>query len=150
MIAERGGAWINEIKLTSWMGLQTNASLFPFLSLLIARTLASKDLGCEKCSRREKQKPAKQMAPTNKKSSCAPSSQRIPTQFETKVYALCSSIPIGKVSTYNHIAKALHTSPRAIGAKCLHASGKNKIPRLLITRISTPAFPLPSYIHSFS
>lgn len=37
------------------------------------------------------------------------------TSFQEKVYTLCSKIPKGKVSTYNAIAKALNTSPRAVG-----------------------------------
>jgi len=35
--------------------------------------------------------------------------------FKTKVLHLCSKIPQGKVSTYGEIAKALQTSPRAVG-----------------------------------
>jgi methylated-DNA-[protein]-cysteine S-methyltransferase len=37
------------------------------------------------------------------------------TTFEEKVYAECSKIPKGKVSTYNAIAKKLKSSPRAVG-----------------------------------
>jgi len=35
--------------------------------------------------------------------------------FATKVYALCSQIPKGKISTYGSIALALNSSPRAVG-----------------------------------
>ncbi len=35
--------------------------------------------------------------------------------FADKVYALCKNIPKGKVSTYGAIAKALKSSPRAVG-----------------------------------
>ncbi len=37
------------------------------------------------------------------------------TSFQEKVYAECSKIPRGKVSTYNAIAKRLKSSPRAVG-----------------------------------
>ena len=37
------------------------------------------------------------------------------TSFQEKVYAECSMIPKGKVSTYNAIAKKLKSSPRAVG-----------------------------------
>jgi len=45
--------------------------------------------------------------------SAAPS--RAPTPFETRLYALCSKIPRGKVSTYGAMAKVLNSSPRAVG-----------------------------------
>lgn len=35
--------------------------------------------------------------------------------FADRVYALCKKIPKGKVSTYGAIAKALDSSPRAVG-----------------------------------
>lgn len=35
--------------------------------------------------------------------------------FADRVYALCKRIPAGKVSTYGAIAKALNSSPRAVG-----------------------------------
>jgi len=37
------------------------------------------------------------------------------TPFEERVYALCKQIPKGKVSTYGAIARALNSSPRAVG-----------------------------------
>jgi len=40
---------------------------------------------------------------------------RSPTDYETLVYKLCALIPKGKVSTYGEMAKALKSSPRAIG-----------------------------------
>ncbi|HLF54816.1 MAG TPA: MGMT family protein [Candidatus Nanoarchaeia archaeon] len=36
-------------------------------------------------------------------------------KFADKVYGLCKKIPKGKVSTYGAIAKALNSSPRAVG-----------------------------------
>jgi methylated-DNA-[protein]-cysteine S-methyltransferase len=36
-------------------------------------------------------------------------------KFVDKVYGLCKKIPAGKVSTYGEIAKALDSSPRAVG-----------------------------------
>ncbi len=36
-------------------------------------------------------------------------------KFADKVYGLCKKIPPGKVSTYGEIAKALQSSPRAVG-----------------------------------
>jgi methylated-DNA-[protein]-cysteine S-methyltransferase len=36
-------------------------------------------------------------------------------KFADKVYGLCKKIPSGKVSTYGEIAKALRSSPRAVG-----------------------------------
>ena len=39
---------------------------------------------------------------------------RIP-MFADRVYGLCKRIPKGKVSTYGAIAKALNSSPRAVG-----------------------------------
>lgn len=36
-------------------------------------------------------------------------------KFADKVYELCKKIPSGKVSTYGEIAKALQSSPRAVG-----------------------------------
>ncbi len=36
-------------------------------------------------------------------------------KFADKVYGLCKKIPKGKVSTYGAIAKALDSSPRAVG-----------------------------------
>ena len=35
--------------------------------------------------------------------------------FADRVYALCKRIPEGRVSTYGAIAKALNSSPRAVG-----------------------------------
>lgn len=35
--------------------------------------------------------------------------------FADKVYALCKEIPEGRVSTYGALAKALNSSPRAVG-----------------------------------
>lgn len=40
---------------------------------------------------------------------------RPPTAFETRLYKLCSKIPSGKVTTYGAMAKALVSSPRAVG-----------------------------------
>lgn len=36
-------------------------------------------------------------------------------KFADKVYGLCKKIPSGNVSTYGEIAKALQSSPRAVG-----------------------------------
>jgi methylated-DNA-[protein]-cysteine S-methyltransferase len=46
-----------------------------------------------------------------------PKSPTIPqvTDFQTRVYALLQQIPCGKVTTYASIAKALSSSPRAVG-----------------------------------
>lgn len=35
--------------------------------------------------------------------------------FAEKVYVLCKKIPKGKIATYGAIAKALNSSPRAVG-----------------------------------
>eukprot|EP01026_Neomeris_dumetosa_P031393 TRINITY_DN24904_c0_g2_i1.p3 TRINITY_DN24904_c0_g2~~TRINITY_DN24904_c0_g2_i1.p3 ORF type:complete len:126 (-),score=17.25 TRINITY_DN24904_c0_g2_i1:202-579(-) len=40
---------------------------------------------------------------------------RMPTQFESRVYKVCSMIPKGKVITYANLAKVLESSPRAVG-----------------------------------
>jgi O-6-methylguanine DNA methyltransferase len=37
------------------------------------------------------------------------------TEFQTRVYTLLHQIPEGKVTTYAALAKALNSSPRAIG-----------------------------------
>ncbi|KAL7940780.1 DNA binding methylated-DNA--cysteine S-methyltransferase [Trichoderma barbatum] len=37
------------------------------------------------------------------------------TQFQKKVYALLLQIPKGRITTYGAIARALNTSPRAVG-----------------------------------
>lgn len=37
------------------------------------------------------------------------------TEFQQKVYALLSQIPSGRITTYGAIARALNTSPRAVG-----------------------------------
>ena len=37
------------------------------------------------------------------------------TEFQESVYNLLTQIPAGRVTTYNSLAKALHTSPRAVG-----------------------------------
>jgi methylated-DNA-[protein]-cysteine S-methyltransferase len=37
------------------------------------------------------------------------------TDFQEKVYALLLQIPPGRVTSYGSIARALHTSPRAVG-----------------------------------
>jgi methylated-DNA-[protein]-cysteine S-methyltransferase len=37
------------------------------------------------------------------------------TEFQERVYALLAQIPAGRVTTYASLARALHTSPRAIG-----------------------------------
>ncbi len=40
----------------------------------------------------------------------------MPTEFQSRVYALCLKIPKGKVTTYKEIAKALNTKAyRAVG-----------------------------------
>ena len=39
----------------------------------------------------------------------------MPTEFQKNVYALCSRIPEGKVSTYGAMARKLKSSPRAVG-----------------------------------
>jgi len=36
-------------------------------------------------------------------------------RFAEKVYVLCKKIPKGKITTYGAIAKALNSSPRAVG-----------------------------------
>jgi methylated-DNA-[protein]-cysteine S-methyltransferase len=38
-----------------------------------------------------------------------------PMKFADRVYSLCKKIPKGKVSTYGTLAKALNSSPRAVG-----------------------------------
>lgn len=40
---------------------------------------------------------------------------RTPTAFEHKVYNVCKRIPSGRVTTYGDLAKALGSSPRAVG-----------------------------------
>jgi len=37
------------------------------------------------------------------------------TNFQKKVYAICSNIPKGKTMTYGEISKILRSSPRAVG-----------------------------------
>lgn len=37
------------------------------------------------------------------------------TDFQMRVYALCKRVPKGKVTTYGEIARALNSSPRAVG-----------------------------------
>ncbi|CAL5230002.1 g13441 [Coccomyxa viridis] len=41
--------------------------------------------------------------------------KRLPTPYEDRLYQMCSAIPHGKVSTYGAMAKALQSSPRAVG-----------------------------------
>eukprot|EP00878_Enallax_costatus_P000870 GHUV01000997.1.p2 GENE.GHUV01000997.1~~GHUV01000997.1.p2 ORF type:complete len:144 (+),score=44.57 GHUV01000997.1:310-741(+) len=41
--------------------------------------------------------------------------KRPPTGYEQRVYAMCKAIPLGKVSTYGDMAKALGSSARAVG-----------------------------------
>eukprot|EP00292_Cryptomonas_paramecium_P032356 CAMPEP_0113693120 /NCGR_PEP_ID=MMETSP0038_2-20120614/19486_1 /TAXON_ID=2898 /ORGANISM="Cryptomonas paramecium" /LENGTH=85 /DNA_ID=CAMNT_0000615153 /DNA_START=63 /DNA_END=317 /DNA_ORIENTATION=+ /assembly_acc=CAM_ASM_000170 len=41
--------------------------------------------------------------------------QKQVTPFEERVYSLCTNIPIGKVATYGEMARALNSSPRAVG-----------------------------------
>ena len=59
------------------------------------------------------EKRAAAAAPTTAGGSKKPS--RPPTAYETKLYALCSLIPRGKVTTYGAMAAALGSSPRAVG-----------------------------------
>ncbi|KAL6768421.1 hypothetical protein ACKKBF_B39085 [Auxenochlorella protothecoides x Auxenochlorella symbiontica] len=40
---------------------------------------------------------------------------RPPTVFESRLYAVCKSIPEGKVSTYGAMAAVLKSAPRAVG-----------------------------------
>ncbi|KAJ1625316.1 DNA binding methylated-DNA--cysteine S-methyltransferase [Pavlovales sp. CCMP2436] len=40
---------------------------------------------------------------------------RAATAFEQRVYAVCSQIPAGRVSTYGAIARVLDSSARAVG-----------------------------------
>jgi len=40
---------------------------------------------------------------------------RPPTAFETRVYAACSAVPAGRVTTYGAIAVVLSSSARAVG-----------------------------------
>lgn len=40
---------------------------------------------------------------------------REPTIFEHRVYDYCATIPLGKVTSYGAIARALDSSPRAVG-----------------------------------
>lgn len=37
------------------------------------------------------------------------------TEFQSRVYALLKQIPKGRISTYAEMAKALGSSPRAVG-----------------------------------
>ncbi|CAH0520935.1 unnamed protein product [Peronospora belbahrii] len=37
------------------------------------------------------------------------------TEFESRVYEIILTIPVGKVSTYSGVAKALHSGPRCVG-----------------------------------
>ncbi|KAL2918985.1 hypothetical protein HK105_201255 [Polyrhizophydium stewartii] len=39
----------------------------------------------------------------------------MPTEFQSRVYSLCSQIPKGSFATYKDISDALHSSPRAVG-----------------------------------
>lgn len=45
----------------------------------------------------------------------ARTNSRAPTAFELRLYALCKCIPAGRVATYGGLAKALGSSPRAVG-----------------------------------
>ncbi|KAJ3324739.1 hypothetical protein HDV06_005997 [Boothiomyces sp. JEL0866] len=42
-------------------------------------------------------------------------SKPVETPFQTKVYTLCKQIPLGRFTTYGEIARALKTSPLAVG-----------------------------------
>lgn len=42
-------------------------------------------------------------------------SPKPPTAFQSRVYAACSLIPAGRVSTYGAMAEALGSAPRAVG-----------------------------------
>jgi len=49
----------------------------------------------------------------------------MPTPFQNKVYSIVKKIPKGKTKTYGEIAKALKTSPRAVG-QALKANKNHK------------------------
>ncbi|KAF2258379.1 DNA binding methylated-DNA--cysteine S-methyltransferase [Lojkania enalia] len=40
------------------------------------------------------------------------------TEYQTRVYTLLQQIPEGRITTYAAIAKALNSSPRAVGGAC--------------------------------
>ena len=40
---------------------------------------------------------------------------RPPTAFESRLYAVCKSIPAGRVATYGVMAEVLGSAPRACG-----------------------------------
>jgi methylated-DNA-[protein]-cysteine S-methyltransferase len=53
--------------------------------------------------------------PSGSKASRVKMGQLKTTPFQERVYALLRTVPRGKVTTYGDLAKALKTSPRAIG-----------------------------------
>ncbi len=55
------------------------------------------------------------MPPAKSKMSFTPAESAILTPFQKRVYHLLKQIPAGRVTTYGAIAKALNTSPRAVG-----------------------------------
>lgn len=67
------------------------------------------------------------------------------TDFQERVYTLLKQIPEGKVTTYAFLAKALNSSPRAVGGalrnnpfapevpchRCIAADGVSKLYRYI-------------------
>jgi methylated-DNA-[protein]-cysteine S-methyltransferase len=43
------------------------------------------------------------------------SKQQIVTKYQERVYTALQQIPSGRITSYNAIAKALNSSPRAVG-----------------------------------
>lgn len=67
---------------------------------------------------------------------------QLTTEFQQKVYYLCSQIPKGQVSTYKCLAQFLKTSPRAVG----QALAKNPLaPKVPCHRIIASNFFLGGY-----
>jgi methylated-DNA-[protein]-cysteine S-methyltransferase len=50
--------------------------------------------------------------------STSPSITTPPTPYQLRVYTLLSQIPPGRLTTYASLARALNSSPRAIGGAC--------------------------------
>ncbi|KAJ3310531.1 hypothetical protein HDV04_004943 [Boothiomyces sp. JEL0838] len=63
------------------------------------------------------------------------------TPFQTKVYEICKMIPEGRFSTYGHIAKALKTSPLAVG-QALKRNSHSSVPchRVITSKYSAHGF----------
>lgn len=50
------------------------------------------------------------------------------TPFQTRVYALLSQIPSGKITTYAALSRALESSPRAVGGALRRNPFAPKVP----------------------